>query len=189
MAVNEIARVYASSLVEFGQEKRILPDLEEEMKFLADLVSEDRDLRLFLVTPGIPKENKRAFVEKVFSGKLSTYMINFLKVLIDNDRQTLIPDIYQAMIDAIDVLSNRQRVQITSAFPMDEATKQMLTARLKEVVKKDVIIQEKVNPEILGGIIIKIGDTVIDGSISKDLKNIRHSLLQSKVRSEAAYED
>jgi F-type H+-transporting ATPase subunit delta len=67
--------------------------------------------------------------------------------------------------------------------------KNKLLAKLKDILKKDIILNEEIDKEILGGIIIKIGDTVIDGSLVKDLKNITNNMLNSKVRSELAYED
>ena len=189
MAANDIARVYATSLVEFGKQKNVLPELEEEIKFLADLVTENKELRLFLVAPGIAKESKKDFIDKVFKGNLSDYMVNFLKVLLDNDRQSCLLDIKQALEALLDQVNNRQRVTIVTSVALDPAMKTKLSARLKDVLKKEIILKEEVNASILGGIIIKVGDTVIDGSLMKDLKNIKNNLLNSKVRSEVAYED
>ncbi|OHD64394.1 MAG: ATP synthase F1 subunit delta [Spirochaetes bacterium RBG_13_51_14] len=189
MAAKDIARVYASSLAEFGQNKNILSDVEEEIKFIAGLVTENRDLRQLLISPGIARDTKKAFIEKIFKGRLSDYTVNFLKVLIDNDRQSGIVDIYEALVAFIDETHNRQRVTVISSVPLDSSLKNKLAARLKEVMKKDVILHEEINAEILGGIIVKVGDTVFDGSLAKDLRNIKNNLLNSKVRSEAAYED
>ena len=189
MAANDIARVYASSLVEFGQQNNVLPELEEGIRFLADLVTENKELRLFLVAPEIPKESKKEFIEKVFKGNLSDYMINFLKVLLDNDRQSCLVEIQQAMEALLDQVNNRQKVTIVTSVALDPAMKDKLSGKLKDVLKKDIILREEVNTGILGGIIIKVGDTVIDGSLMKDLRNIKNNLLNSKVRSEVAYED
>jgi F-type H+-transporting ATPase subunit delta len=189
VAANDIARVYASSLVEFGQQKNVLPELEEGIRFLADLVTENKELRLFLVAPEIAKESKKEFIEKVFKGNLSDYMINFLKVLLDNDRQSCLVEIQQAMEALLDQVNNRQKVTIVTSVALDSAMKDKLGAKLKDVLKKEIILREEVNTGILGGVIIKVGDTVIDGSLMKDLRNIKNNLLNSKVRSEVAYED
>jgi F-type H+-transporting ATPase subunit delta len=189
VSVNDIARVYASSLIDTGQENNILPEIEEEIKFLADLITENNDVRQFLNSPGIPKDAKKDFVEKVFKGRLSDLSSNFLNVLIDNDRQSSIVDISHAVIELMDDVYKRQRITVISSVPLDTASKNKLTAKLKENLKKDVILNEEIDESILGGIIIKIGDNVIDGSLSKDLRNITNTLLNSKVRSEVAYED
>ena len=189
MSDNDIARVYAASLVEFGQEKNLLIDFEEEIKFISELVTEDKSLHLFLSSPGIPRESKKDLVNKALRGKISDFMVNFLNVLIDNDRQSLLADICAAVVEKIDRVSGRERITITVADSIDEAMKNRIAATLKSTLKKDVIITEKINKSILGGIIIRIGDMVIDGSLAKDLKRIKNNLLNSKVRSEAAYED
>lgn len=189
MAAKDIARVYASSLVELAQDKKILPEIEEEIGFLADLVKSDKDFRNFLVTPGITKDSKKDFVEKIFKGKLSDYIVYFLKVLLDNDRQAAIVEINDALVALVDQLNNRQKVTVITSTELDSSVKEKLASKLKQVMKKDIIMSEHIDASILGGVIIKVGDTVIDGSLAKDLKNIKNNLLNSKVRSEVAYED
>ena len=189
MAANDIARVYASSLVDIGQEKKILPDIEEEIKFIAGIMTDNKDFRHFLTSPGITKDAKKDFIEKIFKGKLSEPIVNFLKVLIDNDRQSAIVEINDALAGLIDDVNNRQRVTIITSFDLDSTLKNKLAAKLKDVFKKEIILKEEIDPGILGGIIIRVGDTVIDGSLAKDLRNIKNDLLNSKVRSDVAYED
>lgn len=189
MAAKDIARVYASSLVEIGTEKKILPDLEEEIKFIAGIIVDDKNFRHFLTSPGITKDAKKEFIDKIFKGKLSENIVNFVKVLIDNDRQSAIVEIYETFTELIDEVNNRQRVTIITSVGLDSTLKSKLAAKLKDVIKKEIIFKEEIDPSILGGIIIKVGDTIIDGSLAKDLRNIKNNLLNSKVRSEAAYED
>lgn len=189
MAAKDIARVYASSLVELGQSMKTLPEFEEEMRFVAGVIKEEADFRNFLVAPGIARETKKDFIDKVFKGNLSETIVNFIKVLIDNDRQSCIVEIYEALSALVDDVHNRQQVTIVTSTDLDSSMKEKLTGRLKEILKKDIILKSEIKADILGGIIIKVGDTVIDGSLAKDLRNIKNNLLNSKVRSEVAYED
>lgn len=189
MAAKDIARVYASSLVEIGQSMKILPDLEEEIKFVAGVVKEDADFRHFLVAPGIARETKKDFIDKIFKANLSETIVNFIKVLIDNDRQSCIVEIYEALAALVDDVHNRQQVTIVTPTELDSVMREKLAASLKAKLKKEIILKTETKADILGGIIIKVGDTVIDGSLAKDLRNIKNNLLNSKVRSEVAYED
>ena len=189
VAVNEVARVYASSLAEIGQEKNILNQLEEEMKFVTELLKEDRELNQFFTSPGFSKDSKKDFISKVFSGKLSESVVNLLNLLVENDRQAIVGDIYLALNKLIDEANNRKEVTIVSCEKLDESSIDNIKAKLKDKLNKDIVINEEIDKSILGGIIIKIDDLVIDGSLSKGLKNIRKNLLNSKVRSEVAYED
>jgi F-type H+-transporting ATPase subunit delta len=189
VAANEVARVYASALLDIGQERKILSQLEEELGFVAKLLGDDNNLVLFFSAPGVSKDSKKAFVDRVFKDQLSDISVNFLKILIDNNRHLSIRDIHLALVEFIDELNNRQRVQVVSSSSLNaEATRKIKDA-LEKKFSKEIIIEEVVDETIIGGIVIKIGDLVIDGSLAKDLKSIKEKLLSSKVRSEAAYED
>jgi len=188
VAANEVARVYASALLDIGQERKILSQLEEELGFIAKLL-DDRDLVLFFSAPGVTKDSKKAFGDRIFKGELSEISVNFLKTLIDNNRQLSIKDIHEALIELIDELNNRQRVQVVSSSSLTAEAAKKIKDALEKKFNKEIIIEEVVDETIIGGIVIKIGDLVIDGSLAKDLRNIREKLLSSKVRSEAAYED
>ena len=189
MAGNDVSRTYAGALLEIAQQKNILPAIEEEMGFLANLVKEDRELMLFLNAPGVSKDSKKELVDKVLAGKLSDVAINFFKVLIDNNRQSLIRDVYQSLVDEIDVINNRQRVKITTSAKLGTDMVQKIKDALAEKFKKVIILDEVIDPKIIGGVVIKVGDLIIDGSLAKDLRNIREKLLLSKIRSEMVYED
>lgn len=189
MASNEVANVYAGALLDLAQSKDAVSQMEEELAFVAELASSDRDLMLYLNSPGISSDSKKAFIDKAFSGELSEIIVNFLKVLIDNDRQSEIPSINESMVDLIDDINNRQRVSLISSSKLDDGLKNKIIKALEDKLQKSVIIDEIVDESILGGIVIKIDDLVIDGSLVKDLKKLREKLINSKVRSEVAYED
>ena len=189
MLDKEVSRVYAGALMEMGEDAGNLSQLEEELGFLADLFMQDKDLMIFFNAPVISRDSKKNFIDKVFSGKFCDDIICFLKVLIDNNRQSLISDIHIFLIGLIDELSNQKRVRIVS-------NARLATDLIKEIKKaigdnlgKEIIMEEEIDETILGGIIVKIDDRVIDGSIVKDLKSIRENLLDCEVGSEVAYED
>ena len=189
MSVNDIAFVYASSLVEIGREKKILSDLEDEIKSLSSVIEGDADFKKYLYSPQFSKESKKGTVKKCFSGNFSEYTINLLCVMIENDRQSVLIDVINSFVSLLDEMNNRARVTITSNEKLDNATVDSIAVQLNSIYKKEIIIKEKIDESIIGGIIINIGDIVIDGSISKEIKKIRTSLLNSKVRSDMAYED
>ena len=88
-----------------------------------------------------------------------------------------------------DIHNNRERITVITQTSLDESLIESIKSQIGKKLNKEIIVTEKVDESILGGIIIKIGDLVIDGSLSKGLKNIKSNLLNSKVRSEVAYED
>ena len=189
MAVNDVAKVYANSIFDIAKEKNILPQIEEELKVVSDLVKEDDSFRNYLNAPGINNDSKKGFVDKVFAGKISEYIVNLLKLLIDNGRQSVVSEIYKAFVELNDIANNRQRITVITQSNLDSSLLDKIKADIGAKFGKEIIVTEQVDESILGGIIIKIGDLVIDGSLAKGLKNIRRNLLNSKVRSEMAYED
>ncbi len=189
MAVNDVARVYANSIFDIATEKGVLPQVEEELLALSEVFTEEDDFRSYLNTPGITNESKKEFITKVFAGTMSEYIVNLLKLLIDNGRQSVISDIYEAFVELNDAANNRQRVTVVTQTTLDDSLLDKIRSDIGSKTGKEIILTEEVDQSILGGIIIKIGDLVIDGSLSKGLKNIRRNLLNSKVRSEMAYED
>ncbi len=189
MAVNEVARVYAGALLEIAREKNILQRVEDELAVLSALVVEDGDFGMFCETPNISADSKKEFIEKVFKNSFSEEMINFLKVLIDNNRLNEIRSINEAFHQMLDEENGRLRVVITGIEAFDRALVDKIKDALAKKFKKEILIEEKIDKSILGGIIIRIGDLIIDGSLIKDLNNIRRNLLSSKIRSGAAYED
>ena len=189
MAGNNIARVYATALLDVGKSNNVLDQLHEELGFVSTLLSEEQDFKSYLTSPSFSKDAKKEFINRVFSGNLSEYTVNFINVLIENGRQVDIPDINNTFSELIDELNNRMKVEVISVIELDDATIDHIKSALKEKFGKDIILEVTVDESILGGIIIKAGDLVIDGSLAENLKKIRYNLLNSKVRSEVAYED
>ncbi|MBP7584437.1 MAG: F0F1 ATP synthase subunit delta [Spirochaetes bacterium] len=189
MAVNEVARVYAGALLEIGKENKVLQQIEEELGAFKQILREDADFRLYCKTPGISNDSKKILIDKVFQGKFSDVIVNFLKVLVDNGRFTDLDSIHDTFLEMLDVENSRLRVTITGSAKLEDSILANVKSALAKKFNKEIIIEEKVDASILGGVIIRVGDVIIDGSLVKDLNNIRRNLLSSKVRSEAAYED
>lgn len=189
MSTNATARVYATSLADIVQEAGTVEKTEEEISFIADLFREDMEFRMILTSPGLTRADRKSFVDKIFSGRVSESVVNFLKVLIDHGRETEFSDIHLAFRDACDDILNRSRVTVQTPVALDDSTRSNLVSSLEKKSNNTVILQEEIDESLLGGVVIKMGDLVVDGSLAKDLKALRENLLSSKVRSDAAYED
>jgi len=189
VATSEVAKVYAGALLEIAHEKNAISKIEEELSFLAELLKNDHDLMRYFSAPGITKESKKQFVDKVFGSELSELMVNFLKVLIDNGRQHDIPDISVAFSELLDIVNNRQKITLVSSVKLDLDIINRIKKGLEDRFNKNIIVEEVIDPTILGGIIVQVDDLIIDASLKNDLLKLREKLLQSKIRGEVAYED
>lgn len=189
VATSEVAKVYAGALLEIGHEKNAISKIEEELSFLADLLKNDHDLMRYFSAPGITKDAKKQFVDKVFGSELSELIVNFLKVLIDNGRQQDIPAINVAFSELLDIVNNRQKITLVSSVKLDSDIIKSIKKGLEDRFNKNIIVEEVIKPTILGGIIVQVDDLIIDASLENDLFKLREKLLQSKIRGEVAYED
>lgn len=189
MAGREVSKLYAGALFEIGVQNNNLPQIEEELGFLTKLLSEEKDLMFFLNAPVVSKEKKKELIERLFSNKFSLDMICFINVLIDNDRQSAVPFIFRDLVSLIDQKNNRQRIKVISSVKLDANVLKQIESSIGNHLKKSIIIEEEIDEFILGGVIIKIDDLLIDGSLAKDLNLMRAKLIETKVGSGIVYED
>ncbi len=189
MTDKNIARIFAESLSEVGKEKKVLPKLEDELKKVAELFQEEKELDRYFGSHEISGEKKKEFIDTLFSGTLSDFIINMLKSIIDFNCMKELDIIHNEFVKQVDMINNRQRVTVTTRFELDDSTREQVKSALNKELKKEIILEERTNEKILGGIIIKIDDLLIDGSLANQLKKINSNLIISKVGSDAAYED
>jgi F-type H+-transporting ATPase subunit delta len=173
-----VARNYAETLFELATRNDALQEYGDAIETVAQHIEEDSRFRLFLETPRIDDDDKKEVVRRAFGDVLPRHVLNFVLVTIDKRRQRLLRSIsgqYQGLLDAH---MGREHVQVTVARPVDDATRQMITERLSAALGKEAIPHIRVQPEILGGLVVRTGDTIYDGSIRRRLDALRRRLLQ-----------
>lgn len=174
-----VARNYAETLFELAVRDDALRLYGDAIAMVARFIDEDRRLRLFLETPRIDDDDKKSVVRRAFGETLPKHVVNFVQVTIHKRRQKLlrsISDQYHALLDAH---MGREHVQVSVARPVDDATRKVITERLSKVLGKEAIAHVRVNPEIIGGIVVSTGDTIYDGSIRRRLDGMRRRLLHA----------
>jgi F-type H+-transporting ATPase subunit delta len=181
MQETTVARSYAEALLELALADGALEVYAEEVRLIADLMRRDADFRLFMETPRIPPAEKKRVVRRVFEGKLPTRLLRFLLVLIDKRRARLLPVIADEFSNLVDERHGRLKVEVTLASEADRAAKGALRERLSRVLGKDVLPRFSVNPRIIGGVVVRVGDRVLDGSVRHRLQELRRSLLKAQV--------
>ena len=176
-----VARSYAETLFDLAQRHEGLEVFGEGIKLVEELLDQDPSFRLFLETPRIAATDKKSVIRKAFGGELPEQLVRFLLVTVDKRRQRLLRDIsvqYHALLDEHE---GRTHVEVTVARPVDDATKDLLAQRLAGLVGKTAIPHVRVRPDILGGIIVRTGDTIYDGSVRRQLDGMRRQLLKAKL--------
>jgi len=181
-----VARNYAETLFALAQRHEGLDAFGQGIDTVALLLEEDPRLRLFLETPRISDESKKAVVREAFGGKVPAQLVNFLLITIDKRRQRLLRDIAREFHALVDEHLGREHVDVTVARPLDEATEALIAERLSGLLGTTAIPHVQVDPGILGGIVVRTGDTIYDGSVRRRLDGMRRQLLDASLPSGGA---
>ena len=172
-----IARNYAETLLELAQKAGDLAGWGEMIDRIADAMESDRRLRMFLESPRVSAQRKNEIFQKAFGGQLPRTFVRYLQALVSHRRQMLIPAIAHEYHDLVDNVEGRVHASVTMSREPDHADQTLVTTQLSRTLGKDVVPHFHVNPSILGGIVVRVGDTVLDGSVKRRLAKLRAAML------------
>lgn len=179
--LNELAGKYAQAIFELAQEKNQLSEVEAQLKQVLAAIEQHGDLKVFMVHPRVPAAAKKNLVKSLFTEQISDYVLNFLLLVIDRRRESLLKE----MVDRYVALANATRnivvAQVTTACDLSAEQSSALQQKLSAVTGKTVTMEVAVNPAILGGLIVKLGDKLIDGSVARQLTVLKQVLLNNEV--------
>ena len=172
-----IAKNYAEVLLDLAQKDGDLAKWSLLIDQLADAMNTDTQLSTFLGSPRIAPSDKNKVFAQALGGQVPPTFLRFLEALIKNRRQMLIPQIATEFQSLVDVVENRVHAAVTVAKTASDADQKMIADRLSKVVGKTVVPHFYVNPAVLGGMIARVGDTVLDGSVRRRLARLKSQML------------
>ncbi|MDC0160513.1 ATP synthase F1 subunit delta [Gemmatimonadales bacterium] len=172
-----VARNYAETLFELALRNNALQGYGDAVEMVAKLIEEDSKFRLFIETPRIDDADKKNVIKKAFEASLPKHVVNFVLITIDKRRQRLLRSISQQYQVLFDAHIGREHVQVKVARPADDATREVIAEKLSVALGKEVIPNFRVDAGILGGLVVRTGDTIYDGSIRRRLEGLRRRLL------------
>jgi F-type H+-transporting ATPase subunit delta len=176
-----VAHSYADTLFALAERHEGLEAYEAGIEMVARLLDENKKFRLFLETPRIDDDDRKALIRKVFGDALPGELLNFVLITIDKRRQRLLREISRAYHALVDEHDGRTHADVTVARAVDEATQTMIAERLSKLLDKEVIPHMRVKPEILGGVVVRTGDTIYDGSVRRRLDGMRRQLMKARL--------
>ncbi len=171
-----VARVYAETLLRFAEREGALDQAMEGLSALDTAIATDREFARFLEAPQITADDKRSLLWSVFEGRLHPVMLRFLDLVVAKRREPLLPEIAAAWREILDRRANRQGATVTTAVPADPALLVRLRAALEKATGKTISLEERVDPRLLGGVVVRTGDLVMDASLKTRLATLRHRL-------------
>jgi F-type H+-transporting ATPase subunit delta len=173
-----IARVYVESLLPVAEREGQAEALGEELDHLVrDVLDKHADVAAFLTSPAITRRAREPVLAAALERNSSSLLRKFLGVLNQNNRLDLIRAIAAAYREALDERGGRVRVWVRSAAPLDDAERDELRRTLAATLGKDPLLAVRVEPELLGGLMIQVGDRVYDSTVRSRLETIRTQLL------------
>jgi|TARA_B100000809_G_scaffold113724_1_gene112239 F-type H+-transporting ATPase subunit delta len=178
-----VARNYAETLFELASRNESIQEYGDALGMVAGLLEDDSRFRTFVETPRIDDETKKDVIRKVFHDKAPKQVINFVLITIDKRRQTLLREISAEYLLLLDDHLGREHVEVTVARPLDDTTENVVSERLSKMLGKQAIPHIRVKPEILGGLIVRTGDMIYDGSVRRRLEDLRRRLLTARIPS------
>jgi F-type H+-transporting ATPase subunit delta len=178
MALEEVARVYAEALFEAAKDKGKLDEVREQLGQFADALAEERDLQVFFFSPYFSSAEKQEGLEKAISGAESE-LTNFLRLLVEKHRMPALFRI-RRQYDALWAKENKRlNVTVTSAVDLDPEIARRIGSEIEEQTGNTVELESKVDPDILGGLVVQVGNMVLDTSIRNRLEKLRKSVAQA----------
>jgi len=176
--VEEIAQVYARALFEVAKEHDVLDRVHDELAQFADALDENRDLQIFLFSPYFSSEEKKEGVARIVSDA-DEHFVNFLQLLAERHRMPLIFRV-RRIFDAMWAEENRLLpVTVTSAVELDEALLREIGERIEEQTGRRVELSSNVDPDVLGGLIVRVGNMVLDASVRNRLESLRKQVVKA----------
>jgi F-type H+-transporting ATPase subunit delta len=176
--VEEIAQVYARSLFEVAEEAGKLDDVREQLGEVADALASDRDLQVFFFSPYFSTEEKSEGLDKAVTGA-DPIVVNFLKLLIEKHRMPALLRIRRAYDSLWEDYNKLLPVQITSAVELDKQVVKHIGDEISEQTGRKVELSATVEPDILGGIVVRVGNQVLDASIRRRLELLRKQIARA----------
>jgi F-type H+-transporting ATPase subunit delta len=175
--MDELADVYARSLFEVAREHGTLDVLREQLSQFADALNDNRELAVFFFSPYFSTQEKEDALTRVLNGADENFL-NFLRLLIENHRMPVVFRIRQQFDRLWEAENKMLPVDITSAIELDAATTETLGRRIGERAGRKVKLAAHVDPDILGGIVLRVGNSILDASIRNRLEQLRRHVAQ-----------
>jgi F-type H+-transporting ATPase subunit delta len=176
--VEEIAEVYSRALFEAAKDNDVVDRIHEELAQVDDALRQDRDLRLFFFSPYFTSDEKKDAVGRVLEGA-DERLVNFLRLLTERHRMPLLPRI-RRQFDAMWAEENRLLpVSVTSAVELDESLVDDIGRRIQDQTGRSVELSANVDPEVLGGLVVRVGNMVLDASVRNRLEQLRKQVAKA----------
>ncbi len=176
MIERTLAKRYAAALIAVAIKEGIVEQVEGDLLALKTVYQQDARYRLALHQPSIPKAGRKKLLRKPFEGRSNQAFLDFLDLLVDKNRVDILPEIADMFDMLADATQGVVRVGVSSAFPLNDKQRETLKSKLASLTGKKIEMRESVDRKHRGGVSVRIGDSVLDGTAAGRLKKLKDYL-------------
>lgn len=178
MSEIQVASRYAKSLIDLAGEQNILEEVKKDIELFIETCMVSSQLQAVLKNPIISLDKKAGILEGLFAGKLNKMILSFFKIAVRKGRSAILYATAKEFISQYNTLKNIVDATVTSASPLSSDNLSQIENVIKQVTKGEVILTSKVDPALIGGFVLKVGDKQFDTSISSKLNKLRKEFEQ-----------
>jgi F-type H+-transporting ATPase subunit delta len=174
---------YARALLDLANERKQAEPIGQELAEIGNIIEGNKSLASFLSDPGISTADRTELLNKVFKGRVSPLVMNTMGVLNSKGRLSLLHGVTEAFQELLDEQLGKVEVDVTVAHRLDNAQLEQVRQRISQALKKDAIVHQYVDEKIIGGIVVRVDDKLIDASVKSQLEAMKRQLLAAAPRS------
>ncbi len=175
MKNTKVASRYAKALLDLAIEQNNVDAVLGDMKFLLQANNDTRDFELLIASPIVNSDKKISIFEKIFE-QFEKVSLEFVKLITTNRREALLPEIAESFEAQVKEHKGIVPLTLTSAVKLDDKTKEAILAKIQATVKGQLEVKEVIDEELIGGFMVRMGDTQIDASVASQLNNLKQRL-------------
>lgn len=177
-----VAVRYAQALLDVAIARENVDGVSESFDGLMDAVAGHDGLRVFLQSPQVPNQDKKALMRSVLGDRVESVLLDFFELLIDKDRIMHAADIHEEFASLVEDHRGLQRAVVVTAVALPTDLEEQLAGKLKALTGRSIIIEKKVDPSVIGGVCVTLGDKILDGTLRTGLADVRSSLEKAPLR-------
>lgn len=170
---------YATAMIQLAEQNGCLDSVNADLHLMKEIIGSHKELKGFLEHPLIEKPDKKDALEKIFRENITSWSMNLVKLLLDNNRMFLLPSIAEQYSKLLSEKRNIDTAQVITAVEIDENTINRVKEKLEKLFNSKINIETHVDKDIIAGMIVKIRDKIIDGSIRTKFENMKKQLIHS----------
>ena len=180
MSEIKVALRYAKSLLDLAKGENLVEEVNNDIKLFYQTVRASSQLQAVLSNPIVSLESKRAILHQLFEGKVNKFTIAFFDIMVSKGRAEFLYQGAKQFFELYNELNGIVKAEVVSATEMTETSKKELISNIEKALNRKVLLNSKVNPDLIGGFILTVGDKQFDTSISSGLNDLKREFLSDK---------